>query len=125
MDCGILSSLCARIFRQKVWSGIPCLLLHIKAKTLKTHMKVKENQVTIIGSSFRPHRLYSLWNSQNEILELGGLFPSPGPSSQGQTSLPLQVTLHQLKPGKPRTLEQVAYPFPSRSSRPIRQVLRL
>ena len=45
-------------------------------------MKVKESQsCSVVSDSLRPHRLYSLWNSQGQYPGVGSLFPfSRGPS---------------------------------------------
>ena len=75
-----------------------------------------------MSNSLRPHRLYRSWNFLGQNTEMGSL-------SLLQKIFPTQVSnsglrhwrriLYQLShKGSPRTLEWVAHPFASRSSRP-------
>ena len=74
-----------------------------------------------MSNSLRPHRLYSPWNSPGQntgvssLSLLRGIFPTQG----SNTGLPhCGQILYQLShQGSPRTLEWVAYPFSSGSSR--------
>ena len=79
----------------------------------------------VLSCSFRPHGLYSPWNSPGQNTGVGslslhqGIFPTQG----SNPSLPhCRWILHWLShKGSPRILEWVAYPFSSRSSRPRNQ----
>ena len=92
-----------------------------KRKALGRLKKESESR-SVVSDSLRPHRLHSPWNSPSQNTGVGsipllqGIFPTQG-SNPG---LPhcrwvLYQLIHQ---GGPRTLEQVAYPFSSRSSQP-------
>ena len=79
----------------------------------------------VVSDSWRPHGLYSPWNSPGQNTGVGSLsllqeiFPTQG-SNPG---LPhCRQILYQLShKGSPRTLEWVACPFSSRSSGPRNQ----
>ena len=77
---------------------------------------------SVVSDSFRPHELYSPWNSPGQDTGMGslsllqGIFPTQGLNP----GLPLcRQILYQLShKGSPRILEWVACPFSSGSSRP-------
>ena len=80
----------------------------------------------VMSDSLQPHGLYSPWNSPAQNTGVGnlsllqGIFPSQG-SNPGL--LHCRWILYQLShKGNPRTLEWVAYPFSSGSSRPRNQI---
>ena len=76
----------------------------------------------VISDSFRPHGLYSSWNSLGQNILVGslsllqGIFPTQG----SDPGLPkCRQILHQLSlKGSPRILEWVVYPFSRGSSQP-------
>ena len=77
---------------------------------------------SVVSDSFRPHELYSPWNSPGQDTGMGslsllqGIFPTQGLNP----GLPLcRQILYQLShKGSPRILEWVACPFSRESSRP-------
>ena len=73
-------------------------------------------------TSLPPHGLFSPWNSPGQNTEVGscshlhGIFPNQG---LNPSLLHCEQILYQLRhKGRPRILEWIAYPFPSRSSQP-------
>ena len=78
------------------------------------------------GWLFVTPELYSPWNFLGQNTGVGSLslatgdLPNPGiePRSPALQNLVLQILYQLSHKGSPRTLEQVAYPFSSRSSRP-------
>ena len=76
---------------------------------------------SVLSDSLRPHGLYSPWNSPGQNTGVGSLSLLQGifPTQRWNPGLPhcrriLDQLSHQ---GSPRTLEWVAYPFSSGSSR--------
>ena len=76
-----------------------------------------------MSDSFRPHELYSPWNSLGQTIGVGSQpFPSPGhlpiPGIEPRSPT-LQADSLPAEPlGKPRILEWVAYPNSTGSSQP-------
>ena len=74
---------------------------------------------------FRPHALYSPWNSPGQSTDVGNssLLQGIFPTQDSNSDLPhCRQILYQLCPKQsPRILEWVAYPFSSRSSKPRNQ----
>ena len=83
-------------------------------------VKVKVAQLCLILRDPTDHTVHRIL--QARILEWAA-FPSPGDLPSPRTEPPtLQADSSPAEPqGSPRILEQVAYPFPSRSSRPRHQ----
>ena len=87
------------------------------------HFMSKESEsCSVVSDSWRPHGLYSPWNSlgQNTGVSscslLQGMFLIQG---LNPGLLHCRCILYQLsRKGSPRILEWVAYPFSSRSSQP-------
>ena len=119
-------ALLQRIFpTQGLNPGLPCCrqILYQLGYEGNTIIYVSESErCSVLSYSFRPHRLYSPWNSpgQNTGVDscsfLQGIFPTQG-SNPG---LPhCRQILYQLShQGSPEILEWVAYPFSRGSSRP-------
>ena len=77
---------------------------------------------SVLSDSLRPHGLYSPWNSPGQNTGVGSLSLLQGifPTQRWNPGLPhcrriLDQLSHQ---GSPRTLDWIAYPFSSGSSRP-------
>ena len=85
----------------------------------------ESERCSVLSYSFRPHRLYSPWNSPGQNTGVGSLSLHQGIfATQGlNPGLPhCRRILYRLShKGSPRILEWVAYPFSSRSSRPRNQ----
>ena len=90
------------------------------------HCERKCASRSVVADSLWPHELYSPWNFLGQNTGVGSLslatgdLPNPGiePRSPALQNLVLQILYQLSHKGSPRTLEQVAYPFSSRSSRP-------
>ena len=100
--------------QQSVW--------HLSRKQERT-VCTKESEsgsCSVVSNSFRPHRLYSPWNSPgqntrvNSLSILQGIFPTQG-LNPGLSHC-RQIIYHLSHKGSPRILEWVAYPFSSGSS---------
>ena len=83
---------------------------------------VESESRSVVSDSWRPHGLYSPWNSPGQNTGVGslsllqGIFPTQGSNSGLQHC---RRILYQLShKGSPRILEWVAYPFSSKSSPP-------
>ena len=86
----------------------------------KNKEDLKSEGHPVVSESFRPHVLYSPWNSPSKNTGVGslsllqGIFPTQG-SNPGLSHC--RQILYQLShQGSPRILGWVAYPFSSRSS---------
>ena len=80
---------------------------------------------SVVSDSWRPHGLYSPWNSLGQNTGMGslsllqGILPTQG--SNPVLTHCRRILYHLSCQGSPRILERVAYPFSSRSSQPRNQ----
>ena len=92
-----------------------------KFKLVKLKRK-KSESLSVVSNSLGPHGLYSTWNSPGQNTGVGSLSLLQGnfPTQGSNPGLPhWRWILYQLRHKEsPRILEQVAYPFSSRSSQP-------
>ena len=103
-------------------------ILYFFLITFKYHdiLSLSESEsCSVVSDSSWPHGLYSPWNSPGQSTGEGSLFLLQGifPTQGSNPGLPhCRWILYQLShKGNPRILEWVAYPFPSRPSRPRNQ----
>ena len=125
---------------KKYWSGLPfpspgnlpdpvikpvSPLLHWRVDSLLLSHQEESESHSVMSDSLQPHGLDSPWESPGQNTGVGslslcqGIFPTQG-SNPGLPHC-RQIVYQLSQKGSPRILEWVAYPFPSRSSRPRNQ----
>ena len=125
---------------KKYWSGLPfpspgnlpdpvikpvSPLLHWQVDSLLLSHQEESESHSVMSDSLQPHGLDSPWESPGQNTGVGslsicqGIFPTQG-SNPGLPHC-RQIVYQLSQKGSPRILEWVAYPFPSRSSRPRNQ----
>ena len=103
-------------------------IAYAKKCIINIHEPEKNPSITkwkLLSDSLQPHGLYSPWNSTGQNTGVGSLSILQGtfPTQGSNPGLPhcWQILYQLSHKGSPGILEWVAYPFSSRSSRPMNQ----
>ena len=100
-------------------------MLFFRLKTFHNSTRIESESHSVVFYSLQPHGLYSPWNSPGHNTGVGshsllqGFLRTQGSNPAITHGNRIFTQLHQLRhQGSPRTLQWVAYPFSSRSTRP-------